>query len=129
MVGNTIFHRMCYLICDTQKSGLQLLKFECNHNTKSSSWWSSRSPMRLRSRTRVATLRFHNALSFENRPRSRTRVTTLRFQSALRLHAPSRALHLCTAWHAITLYLLRFSVTMSRIYSPMCLSKYAPEVC
>ena len=41
----------------------------------------------------------------------------------------SRALHLCTAWHAITLYLLRFSVTMSRIYSPMCLSKYAPEVC
>ena len=26
---------------------------------------------------------------------------------------------LCTAWHAITLYLLKVSVTMSRMYSPM----------
>ena len=32
-------------------------------------------------------------------------------------NVPSRALHLCTAWHAITLYLLKLPITISRIYS------------
>ena len=42
-------------------------------------------PNRLRSRTRVTTCKFQDALSSNNRFRSRTRVTTFKFQSALNL--------------------------------------------
>ena len=42
-------------------------------------------PNRLRSRTRVTTFKFQDALSLKNRLRSRTRVTTFKFQSALNL--------------------------------------------
>ena len=42
-------------------------------------------PNRLRSRTRVTTFKFQDALGLKNRLRSRTRVTTFKFQSALNL--------------------------------------------
>ena len=40
---------------------------------------------RLRSRTRVTTVKFQDALGLKNRFHSRTRVTTFKFQSALDL--------------------------------------------
>ena len=40
---------------------------------------------RLRSRTRVTTFKFQNALGLKNRLRSRTRVTTFKFRNALGL--------------------------------------------
>ena len=42
-------------------------------------------PNRLRSRTRVTTFKFQDALGLKNRLHSRTRVTTFKFQSALNL--------------------------------------------
>ena len=42
-------------------------------------------PNRLRSRTRVTTFKFQDALSLKTRLRSRTRVATFKFQSALNL--------------------------------------------
>ena len=42
-------------------------------------------PNRLRSRTRVTTFNFQDALILKNRLRSRTCVTTFKFQSALDL--------------------------------------------
>ena len=48
-------------------------------------------PNRLRSRTRVTTFNFQDALGLKNRLRSRTRVTTFMFQSALSLRNQLRS--------------------------------------